>query len=787
MWPIKLFLTVVSFILFFQACLIAYTTRMRTVTEYGRLIHEFDPWFNYRATEYLSAHGWHAFFHWFDEMSWYPIGRPVGTSIYPGLQLTAVALEHTLPYFGVNMSLNDICVFMPAWFGAIATFFAGLIGYELTQSFPVMAAAAWVFSINPAHLMRSMAGEFDNECIALAAMLATFYAWVRALRCEKSWPIGVLAGIAYGYMVAAWGGFIFVLNMIVLHAGLCALVDWIRGTYSKSLLYAYTLFFVVGTALAVCVPIVNTTPFKSVEQISAVLLFVLLWTLHLSEHLRERRGLKIHSMATVRLRAMVLCAVVASLLVVALLFAPSGFFRPFSSRVRALFVAHTRTGNPLVDSVAEHQPLRDGMRKAYLHVTDMGWLVGSFVLIASCIVRYNRAKLFLIFFSITTNYFCSRMSRLIILCGPAACITTGYLGATLLDTALSTMFWTSDNTAAHKKTDGDSGENQKGRKARKTKQTGTITAEDPLIEILKAKMSGIPKWSYAAVSFVLLLWAVGTYVHSGYDQHCDALSYDIGHPMIVFNAKLRDGRKIQVRDYLESYEWLRDNTPEDARVLSWWDYGYQLTGIANRTTLADGNTWNHEHIATIGRMLTMPPEEAHEIIRHMADYVYIWAGQNGDLGKSPHMARIGNSVYRDLCAEEDPLCNHFGFHGAYDKPTPSMRKSLLYNLHENGKKAGVKVDPELFQEVYTSPYGLVRIFKVMDVSEESRRWVADPRNHVCEPAPNDWICRGQYPPAEPVQKMLAKRITFQQLEAFGHDKTKDKYYQAYMKQFEREG
>ncbi|EPY35911.1 hypothetical protein AGDE_07177 [Angomonas deanei] len=218
-----------------------------------------------------------------------------------------------------------------------------------------------------------------------------------------------------------------------------------------------------------------------------------------------------------------------------------------------------------------------------------------------------------------------------------------------------------------------------------------------------------------------------------------------------------DGSTEVLRDYLESYEWLRDNTPEDARVLSWWDYGYQLTGIANRTTLADGNTWNHEHIATIGRMLTMPPEEAHEIIRHMADYVYIWAGQNGDLGKSPHMARIGNSVYRDLCAEEDPLCNHFGFHGAYDKPTPSMRKSLLYNLHENGGETGIMVDPELFQEVYTSPYGLVRIFKVMDVSEESRRWVADPRNHVCEPAPNDWICRGQYPPAEPVQKMLAKR------------------------------
>ena len=53
-------------------------------------IHEFDPWFNYRATEYLAANGWHALFHWLDYMSWYPaLGRPIGTTIYPGMQITA--------------------------------------------------------------------------------------------------------------------------------------------------------------------------------------------------------------------------------------------------------------------------------------------------------------------------------------------------------------------------------------------------------------------------------------------------------------------------------------------------------------------------------------------------------------------------------------------------------------------------------------------------------------------------------------------------------------------------
>jgi asparagine N-glycosylation enzyme membrane subunit Stt3 len=48
---------------------------------------------------------------------------------------------------------------------------------------------------------------------------------------------------------------------------------------------------------------------------------------------------------------------------------------------------------------------------------------------------------------------------------------------------------------------------------------------------------------------------------------------------------------------------------QDARVLSWWDYGYQIAGIANRTTLADGNTWNLEHIALIGKILTSSQPE----------------------------------------------------------------------------------------------------------------------------------------------------------------------------------
>merc|ERR1719272_2784695 len=127
----------------------AYDIRMFALRTYGNVIHEFDPWFNFRATEYMAEHGWYAFFHWFDYMSWDPLGRPVGTTTYPGMQFTAVAIWEGLkkvpvakykmpkaflanlpkwvPAYLPNkgrflafgpMSLNDVCVMCPAWFGS---------------------------------------------------------------------------------------------------------------------------------------------------------------------------------------------------------------------------------------------------------------------------------------------------------------------------------------------------------------------------------------------------------------------------------------------------------------------------------------------------------------------------------------------------------------------------------------------------------------------------------------------------------------------------------------------
>lgn len=44
---------------------------------------------------------------------------------------------------------------------------------------------------------------------------------------------------------------------------------------------------------------------------------------------------------------------------------------------------------------------------------------------------------------------------------------------------------------------------------------------------------------------------------------------------------------------------------QDAKVMSWWDYGYQITAMANRTILVDNNTWNNTHISRVGQVIAL--------------------------------------------------------------------------------------------------------------------------------------------------------------------------------------
>lgn len=103
---------------------------------------------------------------------------------------------------------------------------------------------------------------------------------------------------------------------------------------------------------------------------------------------------------------------------------------------------------------------------------------------------------------------------------------------------------------------------------------------------------------------------------------------------------------------------LRRNTKPDARIMSWWDYGYQITGLANRTVIVDNNTWNNTHIATVGLAMASNEEEAYEICEFLnIDYVLVVFGgysyyDSDDIGKFLWMVRIAGGVYPHIIEDD---------------------------------------------------------------------------------------------------------------------------------------
>jgi len=783
----------------------AYVIRLQAIQEYGPVIHEFDPYFNWRATQYLYENGYKKFFTWFDHKVWYPLGRPVGTTIYPGMQFTAVFLKNYV--FGESMTLNDICCYIPAWFGVMATILVGCIAYETSLSvnsggtligvavdalkgkytksndmtsksvtkrffgFESPAVECAVFAMGfmgvvPAHLMRSVGGGYDNESVAVTAMSLTFYLWLRSLRNGEKYNylFGILAGLAYFYMAAAWGGYIFVLNMIGAHAAFLVLM----GRFSTNVYLSYTLFYAVGTVLAIQIPVVGWSPLKSLEQLPACAVFVGYQLLHYCEGMRKKNKWGRKEAWKFRIQVFGLAAVLGTMFIMAV--TPKGYFGPISSRVRGLFVPHTKTGNPLVDSVAEHQAASQQAYWQYLHMLCFMAPVGFFLIL----FRFGDSSCFLFVYAVAAYFFSHKMVRLILLAAPISSSLGGIAVGRIVSWSTSVLLGEGDQPVEKKETKSEIKSKSEGKKKKKAS-----SSSDESMAGFKAIHDGFNQASNSyegkiVKSIAAVVMCVSLYMQATtFSTYAWRISASLSNPSIILKGQTRDGNIIKVDDYREAYWWLRDNTPEDARIMAWWDYGYQITGIANRTTIADGNTWNHEHIALLGKALTGSVEEGYQIARHLADYVLIWGGGGGDdLAKSPHLARIANSVYRDHCPG-DVTCRAFGFVDRQGTPSPMMERSFLFNLHSHKLRPGVEADPTKFQEVYRTKYGKVRIFKIIGVSRTSKNWVEE--NRKCDAG--GWFCPGNYPPG--LKEILEKKKDFAQLEDFNRGTKDDDYQKEY--------
>jgi hypothetical protein len=69
-----------------------------------------------------------------------------------------------------------------------------------------------------------------------------------------------------------------------------------------------------------------------------------------------------------------------------------------------------------------------------------------------------------------------------------------------------------------------------------------------------------------------------------------------------------------VPDWLDALRWMRYYLPSDAVVASWWDYGYWITMISNKTTLVDNATINTTQIKLVGEMFLSNQTKAIQVL-----------------------------------------------------------------------------------------------------------------------------------------------------------------------------
>jgi dolichyl-diphosphooligosaccharide--protein glycosyltransferase len=120
-------------------------------------------------------------------------------------------------------------------------------------------------------------------------------------------------------------------------------------------------------------------------------------------------------------------------------------------------------------------------------------------------------------------------------------------------------------------------------------------------------------------------------------------------PTTIASASLPLRPSEPVSDWLDALNWMRVNLKQTDIVCAWWDYGYWITAIANKTTLADNGTVNATQIALIGKMFMSNETEAIKFLKaYDVNYVVIYQSFRqdrtdaiyGDEGKWRWMARI---------------------------------------------------------------------------------------------------------------------------------------------------
>ena len=216
--------------------------------EYGYELNEFDPFFNFRATQYLLENGLTEYLNWHDQLSWHPNGRDVSATSQTMLHITAAS---TYQLFGGNSNLYDFTILFPVVFGSLTV----VVIFALVRVIGGTTAglfAALFYSISTPIVIRGTVGWFKSEPLGLFYGLLGLYFLLSGIKSDEK-KITVLklvaGGILLGFGLSSWGGIqffvipigVFILVLPFVRKDLSFLI-WSMPLFVSSFLLTAALF-----------------------------------------------------------------------------------------------------------------------------------------------------------------------------------------------------------------------------------------------------------------------------------------------------------------------------------------------------------------------------------------------------------------------------------------------------------------------------------------------------------------------------------------------------------------
>jgi dolichyl-diphosphooligosaccharide--protein glycosyltransferase len=538
--------------------------------EYGYELNEFDPFFNFRATQYLLENGLSEYFNWHDNMSWHPNGRDVSATSQTMLHITAAL---TYQIFGGNSSLYDFTILFPVVFGSLTT----IVIFALVRVIGGTTAglfAALFYSVSVPIVLRGTLGWFKSEPLGLFYGLLGLYLFLSGIKSEnKKVTISklIIGGVMLGFGLSSWGG----IQFFVMPIGVFILVlPFVRKDHSF-LIWSVPLFVV---SFLLTIVLFERPGIEFVFGLGGFSLIIPTGFLVANAIIQKFSNTKNQT----RNGLFFLFTVIVAGSVLIFVNADSEFLPLPSYRYLNAINPFLTTTDPLVDSVSEHATTTLAQSFFFHSVLMIFAGIGVWLILSRKTENLKNDMMgFTLVLGLLGVYVSSAFVRLEVFASVSIIILSS-IGLSLL-----------------------------------TKKT------------FQRKIGFNQIRNPTKISFVIMVTALlfSPLVLPTNGNWIDSVKI----PATILNGGTI--YPVVTDDWKDSLEWIKKNTPEDSVIAAWWDYGYWITTLSERTTLADNATIDSQKISDIATVFLNPPDEAWKKLQEMdADYVLVFvAGQKIDV------------------------------------------------------------------------------------------------------------------------------------------------------------